>query len=477
VRLGRVVAAALVAAGGLLPGACTDGAERAAPSTTTSTTAPIVGAPGARGAGDPYFPDLGNGGYDVEHYDLDLRWDPEHGTIAGTATITATATQDLSTFDLDLSGLEVRSVTVDGAAATAARDGGELVVTPAAAIAGGAAFEAVVRYGGEPTPIHQGTDLFQVGWQTRGREAFVASEPAGASTFFPVNDHPSDKATYSFRITAPSDQVVATNGVTTAQTRNGDGTTTWSSAARDPMASYLVQVAIGDFELVDGGRSAAGVPIRHLLHRGPTLDEQRRAVARTAEMLDVLSGVFGPYPFEVYGVVAVDADLGFALETQTLTLIGADLIAGDPETILVHELAHQWVGDLVTPARWQDIWLSEGFATYSEWLWSERTGGPSAATLARRIGRDGLDPPPADPGPGELFQPTVYERGGLALQALREAVGDDAFFRILRTWVDEHRFGVATTADFEALAARVSGQDLGAVFGRWLHQRRRVPAL
>jgi aminopeptidase N len=461
-----------------LAGACSDdGGGGAGVPATTSTTAPIVGTPGARGVGDPYFPDLGNGGYDVEHYDLVLRWDAEQGTIAGTTTITATATQDLSSFDLDLAGHEVRSVSVDGAAATTARDAQELVVTPARAIAEDTSFQTVVAYDGTPTPIHQGTDLFRVGWQTHGREAFVASEPAGAATFFPVNDHPSDKATYAFHITAPSDQVVATNGVTTSHTANPDGTTTWDSAARDPMASYLVQIAIGDYEVVDGGTSSAGVPIRHVLHRGPALDRQREVVARTPEMLDVMSEVYGSYPFEVYGVLGVDVDLGFALETQTLTLLGADLVDGGAEEILVHELAHQWVGDLVSPASWQDVWLNEGFATYSEWLWSERTGGPSAATLARRIPRGDLGAPPADPGPDELFQATVYERGGLALQALRETVGDEAFFRILRAWVDEHRFGTATTADFEALAARTSGQELGPLFDRWLHQRAPVPAL
>jgi aminopeptidase N len=465
-----------------LAGACSDdGGGGAGAPATTSTTAPTVGTPGARGGGDPYFPDLGNGGYDVEHYDLVVRWEADAGTIAGTTTVTAKATQDLSSFDLDLSGLAVRAVSVDGQPAATTRDADELVISPARAIGTGRTFTTVVQYGGTPAPIHQGTDIFEVGWQTHGREAFVASEPAGAATFFPVNDHPSDKATYAFHITAPSDQVVGTNGLATSHSANPDGTTTWDSSARDPMASYLVQIAIGDYEVVDGGTSSAGVPLRHLLHRGPDLERERGTVARTPQMLDVMSDVWGPYPFEVYGVLAVDADLGFALETQTLTLLGADLAAGPPaesDVILVHELAHQWVGDLVSPASWQDIWLNEGFATYAEWLWSERTGGATAATMARRIPRDErLDTPAADPGPDELFQPTVYERGALALQALRETVGDEAFFRILRTWVDDHRFGVATTADFEALAARTSGQDLRALFDRWLHQRGNLPAL
>jgi aminopeptidase N len=432
----------------------------------------VAGTPGARGVGDPYFPDLGNGGYDVEHYDLDLTWHADAGTLAGVATITATATQDLSRFDLDLSGLEVSATTVDGTPAATGRDAAELVVTPASPIPDGGEFEVVVTYGGRPEPIHQGTDLFRVGWQTEGREAFVASEPAGAATFFPGNDHPSDKATYSFHITAPADQVVATNGEPVGTRNRGDGTVTWDSRARDPMATYLVQVAIGQYEVVDGGTSAAGVPIRHVLHRDLAAPA-RDTVSRTAQMMDVMAGVWGPYPFEAYGVLAVDTPLDFALETQTLTLIGSDIAreGRDADVILVHELAHQWVGDAVSPATWKDIWLNEGFATYSEWLWSERTGGLSAAQLARRVQAEpGLDGPTADPGADELFQRTVYDRGALTLQALREAIGDDAFFVVLRTWVDEHEGGSASTADFTALAARVSGKDLTALFDRWLQQ-------
>jgi aminopeptidase N len=319
--------------------------------------------------------------------------------------------------------------------------------------------------------VSDGTDLFDVGWQIDGDEAYVVSEPAGAATFFPVNDHPRDKATYSFEITAPSNQVVATNGLPVGDPVDGSGTRTWRSAARDPMASYLVQIAIGDFEVVDGGR-AGDVVIRHVLHRS-LADAARVTTQRTAEMIDVLDDVYGPFPFEAYGVLAVDEDLGFALETQTLTIIGSDIATWGrrADDILLHELSHQWVGDLVSPATWKDIWLNEGFATYSEWLWSERTGGPSAAQRARAVSgtRADLDTPPGDPGTEELFSTTVYWRGGMTLQALREAIGDDAFFTVLRRWIDEHRGSVASTEDLVALAEEVSGQDLGDLFQRWLY--------
>jgi aminopeptidase N len=442
------------------------------PATTTTTTPPATSTIGAEGLGDPYFPSLGNGGYDVRHYDLALTWRADAGTLEGVATITAVATQDLTRFDLDLSGLTVRSVEVAGRPAAFARHDRELVITPGRALADGDRFTTTVVYDGAPHPISEGTALFDVGWQTHGREAFVVSEPSGAETFFPSNDHPSDKATYTFHVTAPDDETVAANGLLQGKVPDaaaGGGATTWTYAARDPIASYLVQLAIGDFELVDGG-TVDGVVVRHALQRS-TAAAARVAVSRTGEMLQFLETVWGPFPFEAYGVLAVDQPLGFALETQTLTLIGSD-IAGSgrgADVALLHEMAHQWVGDSVSPGTWKDIWLNEGFATYSEWLWNEHLGGPSPAVAAREVG-PGLDLPAGDPGKDELFGATVYERGAATLQALREAVGDPSFFTILRDWPAEHRGSHATTADFEALAERVSGQDLAALFQRWLYQ-------
>jgi aminopeptidase N len=470
----------LVAVGGLW--AAVDGqdpepgAAPAATATTTTSTgatsssAPVRGKPGAGGLGDSYFPGLGNGGYDVDHYTLDLTWRADDGELDGVATIEATTTQDLSRFNLDLSGLEVRGVTVDGKPADATRDGAELVVTPAATIADGGTFTTVVVYGGRPTPVTDGTDLFDVGWQTNGREAYVVSEPTGASTFFPVNDHPRDKATYTFNVTVPADQVVAANGLLTGQDDLGHGTMTWTYEARDPMASYLVQIAIGDYELVDAGE-VDGVVLRHAFHRSLAA-EARVATERTAEMVEVLAEVFGPYPFEAYGVVAVEAGLTVALETQTLTIIGSTVAeAGRGADItLAHELAHQWVGNSVSLSSWKDIWLNEGFATYSQWLFTERTGGTSAADWARSYaGANSFDDPPGDPGSQELFTGTVYIRGGMTLQALRERIGDAAFFTLLRAWVDEHRGGTASTEDFIALAERISDQDLGELFQTWLY--------
>jgi aminopeptidase N len=472
-----VVVAAVALAALLIRRATSDDEPTAGSSTTTSsstttTTEPVErvdGEPGAPGVGDPYYPGLGNGGYDVEHYTLDLTWQADEGRLDGVATIEATATQDLSSFNLDLSGLDVSAATVAGEAAEVAHDARELVIDPGTDIAEGSSFTAVVTYAGEPQPLREGTDLFALGWQTDGREAFVVSEPSGAQTFFPVNDHPTDKATYTLRITAPEDQTVIANGLLASDSDTGHGTHAWIYEVRDPMASYLVQIAIGDFVLVDAGR-VGNVTIRHGLHR-TLLEQATETVDGTAEMLTLLDDVYGPYPFEAYGVLAVDEPLGFALETQSLTIIGSDIALERADQILLHELAHQWVGNAVSPSTWKDIWLNEGFATYAEWLWLERTGQGRAADTARQYDDvPELDAPPGDPGPDELFTAAVYIRGGMTLQALRERVGDQDFFEILRTWVDEHRDDDADTDDFIALAERISGDDLGDLFQRWLYQ-------
>lgn len=475
----------LVAAAVVVPRLGDDDRVASAPTTTTTeadvpsttTLAPVAGTPGEAGVGDPYYPGLGNTGYDVQHYTLELTWLADEGALEGTTTIEATATQDLSRFNLDLAGLEVAAVEVDGEPASVQRDERELIVSPVASIEEGAAFTAVVEYSGVPEPISEGTSLFDVGWQTHGREAFVVSEPSGAATFYPVNDHPTDKATYTIEVTAPDDQTVAASGLLVAEEPADEGTRRWTYEARDEMASYLLQIAIGDLELVDAG-TVGDVVVRHAFHRS-LVDAATDTTSRTGEMLELMQEVYGPFPFEVYGVLAVAPPLGFALETQTLTIIGSDLATRGrrSDQILLHELAHQWVGNAVSPATWKDIWLNEGFATYSEWLWLERTGVADAAEVARSYqGSSGLDRPAGDPGPDELFSGTVYVRGAMALQALREEIGDEAFFAVLPAWFGAHDDGTASTEDLIALAEQISGQDLDALFQDWLYSDR-LPTL
>jgi aminopeptidase N len=419
---------------------------------------------GDSSVGDPYYPDLGNGGYDVQHYLLDLVWDPSSQQLDGRAVIDATAVQTLSAFSMDLVGLDVTSVTVDGAAADIERAGErELAVTPAEPLEPDAPFRVEIAYGGEPQPV-DGLLENLGGWNADGEEVFVAAQPDGAATFFPVNDHPVDKACYSFRVTAPDDLVVATNGVNVGTTDDPDaGTRTWEFESHDPMASYLVQVAIANL-VIEESTSPDGVPIRHAIDED-VYDEGIAAMASTGEMLDFFADLFGPYPFATYGGVVVDVPLGFALETQTLSLFPPST----EEHVVAHEVAHQWFGNHVSPATWQDIWLNEGFATYAEWLWTEHSTGTSIDRIAAESARrPGLDQPPDDPGPDNLFAPTVYVRGALTLHALRHKIGDDAFFELLGTWVERFGGGSASTADFEALAEEIAGVDLTALFDTWL---------
>jgi aminopeptidase N len=420
--------------------------------------------PGARGLGDPYFPDAGNGGYDVRHYDLDLRWDPGSGRMAGRATITARATQALSSFTLDLVGMRIEGVTVDGDRAPARREGHRDVrITPRRPLAGGARFTVVVAYDGGQNRVGEVSPV-QPGWFADDTgDVYTVFEPIGAATLFPSNDHPSDKASYRFRVTVPATLVAVTNG-RLVRTTTDAGRRTWEYDEPDPMASYLVQVAIGNLDVVRG-RGPGGLPLRDAIDE----DVGRRpaALARVGDMIDFYDGVFGPFPFGTYGGLVVDDNLGFALETQTLTLFGED--AADEPTVVAHELAHQWFGDDVSLGSWRDIWLNEGFATYASWLWEEHDRGvPVAdnAALAARSSGNGV--PPGDPGPEHLFAGSVYERGALTLYVLRHAIGDDDFTTLLRTWVRRYGGRSATTADFEALAEEVSGRDLGPLFDAWL---------
>jgi aminopeptidase N len=431
--------------------------------------------PGADGAGDPYFPKYGNGGYDVAGYDLDLRYDPKTGRLDGRATITATATQNLSSFDFDLAHLKVSKITVDGAAATGLASGNELIVTPAAGIPDGRRFTVVAEYGGTPDQL-ENKSLGNGGWIRTTDGGIALGQPESASTWYPVNDHPSDKATFTLAMTVPDGLEVLSNGVPGPRESRG-GWTTWRWAEGAPMASYLSTVVIGQYRITtsthDGKPMIIAVP-----ESMPATSAAATSLARTGEITDYLASVFGPYPFDANGgVVVTDTRIGYALETQSRPVYGATFFAGGANpAVVAHELAHQWFGDSVALSRWQDIWLNEGFATYAEWLWSEHD---HKETVQRQFDRSyaSVDwtQPPGDPGPARIFGAPVYERGALIVHALRRTIGDDAFFRLLKTWTSEHRDGNGDTAQFIATAEKVSGKDLDTFFAAWLNGKTRPP--
>ena len=438
--------------------------------TTTTTSAPPAGVAGEAGVGDPYFPELGNGGYDVASYHIDLEWLPDEGAIDATTSITLTPTVDLDTFNLDLVGLEVSSVTVIGEQASFTRAGRELTIDPVPVLSAGQPVGVTVAYRGVPEALSLGSDVFGAGWQTDGRDAYVASEPAGAATWFPANDHPTDKAQFSFELTVPADQVAVANGVLIDERTEPDGRRTALWRSTDPMATYLASIVVGDL-VIERREAATGLTLRDAYPPRYAADA-RALFDRTGEMVIAFEEWFGPFPFEVYGQVVVDEHLGYALENQTLSLFGTDLVTGQGahESVVAHELAHQWYGNHVSPATWRDIWLNEGFATYAEWIWSQESGGPTIVDIARAThARADFGVPPGDPGPVELFQPSVYQRGALALHALSVTMGDDAFRRFLVEWVERFGGRAASTADLLALAEELSGAELDHIVQDWVY--------
>jgi aminopeptidase N len=424
--------------------------------------------PGSPGLGDPFFPLAGNGGYDVAHYSLRLGYDPATRQLDGRATIRAVATQDLSRFDLDLRGFRISRLSVDGRPASFTRQGQELVITPARGLRAGRRFTVVVGYAGVPAVVTDPDESIE-GWVPTDDGAFVVNEPQGSPGWYPVNDNPQDKATYTFRVTVPKGLTVMANGVLVSRT-TARGRTTFVWRERLPMAPYLATSTLGRFDLTRY-RLANGLPVYI------AVDSKLPAVPVLGKLPAIVrfySSIYGPYPFDAVGAVVDDAEnVGYSLETQTKPMFDQP----PDEATLAHELSHMWYGDSVTLRRWPDIWLHEGFATWSEWIWSEHQGRRSAHQIFRDLyntpatDTDFWTPPPARPGsPANLFDGTVYERGAMTLQALREKVGDRPFFRILRDWAGQHRYGNVRTAQFIALAERDSGRDLDHFFDVWLYR-------
>ncbi len=428
-------------------------------------------AAGAAGIGDPYFPTMGNGGYDALHYDLTLVVKPAIQEIEAISLMRARATEALRSFYLDFEQLTIEELLVDGEPAAHEHQGDQLVVTPAQALPAGAQFSVQVSYRGRPLPSSEPAG--PAGWFWTAGAATVAAEPFGAQTWFPANDHPLDKATYRLQVTVPRPLVVASNGLL-VETIEEDDALTYVWEARDPMASYLLTISIDEYEIHEA-ENADGLPLISFSPPGEGA-EMQAATAATGEMIDYFEQLFGPYPFETYGAIAVQGRLpGFAaLETQTRSLFFGVPLNDD---LLVHELAHQWFGDSVSLESWQDLWLKEGMATYAELLWLERSEGRAAvdARVAMhhdemvRGARAGFYAPPGRPSPDALYGFPVYEGGAVVLHALRSTVGDVAFFQTLQTYTERYAYGNASTADLQAVAEEVSGQDLGDFFDAWVY--------
>jgi aminopeptidase N len=446
-----------------------------------AATADVRYEPGAPGLGDPYFPDLGNGGYDVAHYYLKTAYDPGTDELTGTTTIRATATQNLSRFNLDFAKMNVRSVRVNGREASFDRTGErELEITPPRGLRERGSFTVTVRYDGVPQPLG-GPIIFDLpyGFLPTRDGATVMGEPNGASTWFPANDHPRDKAPVTLETTVPHGLKAIGNGRLVRQwTAHGKDTFVWREDR--PMATYLVTNSIGRFN-VSTTTTPKGVPQLDAVDPAIASDPDALSTPRhTTRVTDELAGYFGDYPFTSTGSIVENdnvppLNLDNALETQTRPTYQSPPV----ERGVAHEMGHQWFGDSVSVRDWKDVWLNEGFAKWVEWYWAERHGGQSAQ-LSFQQSYD--DPPPiqpdrppfwdvviADPTRDQLFHRAIYFRGAMTLQALRHRIGDGPFLRLVRTWVSDKRYGNGSTGEFEALAEGISGQNLDAFFNAWLH--------
>lgn len=442
-----------------------------------ATAAPLAKpTPGAAGIGDPYYPGYGNGGYDVANYDIHVRYEPSTKVVSGSTTINAKATQSLSSFDLDFA-LTTSKVTVNKQPATFRKDGLELVVTPARPLRKGAPFVVTVDYSGVPSAIDI-PGASSSPWVTTADGAVGLGEPENSAWWFPANDHPLDKAYYQVSITAPKGLSALSNGNLVSKKPAAGGETTWKWVELRPQATYLAFMAVGKYDVKSGvGKSGLRYTTAIAQGNSPELVAAAKDVAQTPEIVDWLTQQWGPYPFDATGGVVPNGDIGYALEDQTRPVYDPGFWAGGRSnvSVVVHENAHQWFGDSVSVNHWRDMWLNEGFASFSEWLYAETHGGDTAqksfdALYASHPANDKWWTfIVAEPGAHHEFDSPVYDRGSLALQAFRNKVGDKTFHLVLRGWAAAHRYGNATIEDFVAYASKVTHQNLKPFFQTWLY--------
>jgi aminopeptidase N len=427
---------------------------------------------GTASIGDPRAPELGNTGYDVQKYTLRLRMDPAEDFLRASTEISAVSRLDgLARLSLDFIGFDITGVDTGYGPASFERQGDKLWISLPQPIAAGDAFSLTVAYEGQPKPYStrffpDPVGLFVLPEQ---RQAYALAEPDGARAWFPANDHPRDPALFEFILETPQPLVGVANGQRVRQERDGGWTRT-SYASDDPMAPYLAVVAIGEYEAIPG-RTPSGVPLQHYV-LPETRAEAAAAFAETGRAMTFLEDVFGPYPFDSYGHVVVDTEGGVAIETQTMTAWGDEFLRVPPDfrtDVIVHELAHQWIGDSLRLASWNDTWLKEGLASYAEILWAERAHPEDAYSLL-----DNWESSLHDNGalndqpPDGLYSDAVYVKGAWVFHMLRRKMGDEAFRAFLREYATHYRGQAVTPADLQRVAEEVSGQDLGAFFDQWV---------
>ncbi|MCW2802752.1 MAG: hypothetical protein QOF52_905 [Propionibacteriaceae bacterium] len=444
------------------------------PSPSSYPTMPAAGPDeGQSGVGDPYFIDYGSSGYDALKYVISMSWDPAEQSLQATTTITAKATQPLRTFFVDLA-LHTDAVRVDGRPASFGQTGfQDLRITPQTPVAQGAEFSVVVDYSGAPGKVRRGE---VAPWSSTGQEWTAAGEPESSAWWFPANDHPSDPALMDVSVRVPAGmEAISVGRLASADTGNEPDFDTWHWVSPEPMATYLSFVSIGQYQLrqgVDHGR-----PYVYAVSEQLSAADQAAAFAAlqtSGAIVADLEAMFGSYPFSDLGGVVPAHDLRFAgLETQTRPVYDRAAILQPrfaPE-LITHELAHMWFGDNVTLRQWNDIFINEGYASWAEWGRAERGGGRTANDELNRLyarTKDRADfwrVTMSDPGPDRLFS-TVYARGPMTLQALRNLIGDKAFFTLARGWAQDR--GSRGLEEWMIAAQATTTIDLVPFFETWI---------
>ena len=417
-----------------------------------------------------------NLGFHVRHYDLELDYRVVNNRLAGTATLTVDNYRPIKTLTLDLSNnLKVAKVRAQGRGISVARTrhhSDKLHITFATELPADQEFTLAITYSGTPRPV--ASPWGDIGWEELRNGSLVASQPCGARSFYPCDDTPDEKATYDFHVTVCNPFTVICNGNLESTTRKSSRTT-WHYRMPQPMASYLATVQVGEYIKVDAASSP--VPIEIYIPRDHALRKRIEAdFANQQAMLEAYTQLFGPYPFSRYACVVTEDDLEIPLEAQGLSIFGANHATGHGtwERLIAHELSHQWFGNSLGLAQWDDIWLNEGLACYSEWLWFESRGYDIDAIVREHY--DGLTAKPqdilvGDPGTRDMFDDRVYKRGAIAIHVLRRHMGDEAFFAALRAYVADGRHGVVEPIDLRNHLSAQSDAPIDELLKQWIYSR------
>lgn len=431
-----------------------------------------------------------NLGFRVDHYDLDLdyRVGPNRLKATATLSIEVNARIDALTLDFaDVLGVDDVSAETDAHGTTVdvvkwRQSGRKLRVRFDRVLEPEETLSLRIRYSGIPEPVD--SRWGELGWEELTNGSLIASQPIGAASWFPCDDDPETKARYDITVTCDAPYTVVATGRPSAPEKVGGSRRRWRFRSEEPMASYLVTIQIGEYREID--LPGAPVPVTAYVPAEPRglPDRVRHDFRDQGRMLAVYQELFGEYPFPDYRVVVVEDELEIPLEAQGLSIFGANHADGRDtwNRLIAHELSHQWFGNSVGLSQWRDIWLNEGFACYSEWLWAENSGGPSADELARTHYAELADKPQdlviGDPGPDDMFDDRLYKRGAITVHALRLLLGDDLFFGMIRRWTGLNRHSVVDAVDFRALANRtcrdngITTSHLDLLFDSWV---RRAP--